>query len=147
MGMYDIDDLGAVVTESREEREREAQKAATIVEFELESFLKWLDGLDLVPAIKDIRTSIERLRDVELDRHRAWLAGLEPDERARIESLTRGMVNKLLHRILSGLRNGNGSASTPDSLYAAEVARRLLCSELALEGASLDDDSDDEEGL
>ncbi len=108
--LYDIDDLGAVVTESREEREREAQKAATIVELELESFLKWLDGLDLVPAIKDIRTSIERLRDVELDRHRAWLAGLEPVERARIESLTRGMVNKLLHRILSGLRNGNAGA-------------------------------------
>jgi len=145
--LYDIDDLGAVVTESREEREREAQKAATIVELELESFLKWLDGLDLVPAIKDIRTSIERLRDVELDRHRVWLAGLEPTERARIESLTRGMVNKLLHRILSGLRNGNGSASTPDSLYAAEVARRLLCGELALEGAPLDEDGDDEEGL
>lgn len=143
--LYDIDDLGAVVTESREEREREAQKAATIVELELESFLKWLDGLDLVPAIKDIRTSIERLRDVELDRHRAWLAGLEPVERARIESLTRGMVNKLLHRILSGLRNGNAGA--PDGLYAAEIARRLLCSELVLEGASLDDDSDDEEGL
>jgi glutamyl-tRNA reductase len=143
--LYDIDDLGAVVTESREEREREAQKAATIVELELESFLKWLDGLDLVPAIKDIRTSIERLRDVELDRHRAWLAGLEPVERARIESLTRGMVNKLLHRILSGLRNGNAGA--PDGLYAVEIARRLLCSELALEGAPLDDDSDDEEGL
>ena len=144
--LYDIDDLGAVVTESREEREREAQKAATIVELELESFLKWLDGLDLVPAIKDIRTSIERLRDVELDRHRAWLAGLEPVERARIESLTRGMVNKLLHRILSGLRNGNAGA--PDGLYAAEIARRLLCSELVLEGAPLDDDDgDDEEGL
>jgi glutamyl-tRNA reductase len=143
--LYDIDDLGAVVTESREEREREAQKAATIVELELESFLKWLDGLDLVPAIKDIRTSIERLRDVELDRHRAWLAGLEPIERARIESLTRGMVNKLLHRILSGLRNGNAGA--PDGLYAAEIARRLLCSELVLEGTPLDDDGDDEEGL
>ena len=143
--LYDIDDLGAVVTESREEREREAQKAATIVELELESFLKWLDGLDLVPAIKDIRTSIERLRDVELNRHRVWLAGLEPVERARIESLTRGMVNKLLHRILWGLRNGNAGA--PDGLYAAEIARRLLCSELVLEGASLDDDSDDEEGL
>ena len=143
--LYDIDDLGAVVTESREEREREAQKAATIVELELESFLKWLDGLDLVPAIKDIRTSIERLRDVELDRHRAWLAGLEPVERARIESLTRGMVNKLLHRILSGLRNGNAGA--PDGLYAAEIARRLLCSEFVLEGAPLDEDGDDEEGL
>src|SRR5229473_2440011 len=82
--LYDIDDLGAVVTESREERER-------------------------------------------------------------IESLTRGMVNKLLHRILSGLRNGNAGA--PDGLYAAEIARRLLCSELVLEGAPLDDDGDDEEGL
>src|SRR5216683_1054628 len=112
--LYDIDDLGAVVTESREEREREAQKAATIVELELESFLKWLDGL-------------------------------EPVERARIESLTRGMINKLLHRILSGLRNGNAGA--PDGLYAAEIARRLLCSELVQEGAPLDDDGDDEEGL
>src|SRR6266851_2528551 len=62
-----------------------------------------------------------------------------------IESLTRGMVNKPLHRILSGLRNGNAGA--PDGLYAAEIARRLLCSELVLEGAPLDDDGDDEEGL
>jgi len=140
--LYDIDDLSAVVLESREEREREAQKAETVVELEVDSFMKWLEGLDLVPAIKDIRTSMERLRDVELDRHRAWLAGLEPRERARIEMLTRALMNKMLHRVLSGLRNAREGAT--DALYAAEVARRLLCTELATEGGPVDDDDDDE---
>ena len=78
VNLYDIDDIGAVVAESREEREREAQKAETIIELELDAFIKWLEELALVPAIKDIRSSIEQLRDAELERHRAWLASLEP---------------------------------------------------------------------
>jgi glutamyl-tRNA reductase len=139
--LYDIDDLSGVALESREEREREAQKAATIVELELDSFMKWLDGLDLVPAIKDIRSSIERLRDGELERHRAWLAGLAPAERARIESLTRSLVNKLLHRVLSGLRENRAGA--PDGVYAAEIARRLLCANLGA-GPVLDEEDDEE---
>ena len=126
--LYDIDDLGAVVSASRGERAREAEKAEAIVAAELDSFLRWMDGLDLVPAIKDIRASIEHLREAELGRLGGWLAGLEPAERARIESLTRALVNKVLHRILSGLRSP-GDAH-PDLVYAAEVARRLLCGDL-----------------
>ncbi|MGO9801685.1 MAG: glutamyl-tRNA reductase, partial [Candidatus Binatus sp.] len=53
--LYDIDDLGALVKRSLGDREREAEKAEQIVELELESFLKWLAGLDLTPTIKDIR--------------------------------------------------------------------------------------------
>ncbi|MGH7916737.1 MAG: glutamyl-tRNA reductase, partial [Candidatus Binataceae bacterium] len=139
--LYDIDDLGALITETRGEREREAEKAEAIVETELDSFCKWLDQLDLVPAIKDIRNSIEHLRDDELERHRAWLAALAPAERERIEALTRSLVNKLLHRILSGLREGR--AGLPEGLNAAEIARRLLCGNLLAEG--FDPDRDDGE--
>jgi glutamyl-tRNA reductase len=141
--LYDIDDLSVTVQESRDEREREAGKAEEMVELEVEGFLKWLDGLDLVPAIKDIRSSVEQLRDGELARHRAWLAGLEPVERQRIEALTRGLVNKLLHRILSGLRDGRTGA--PDGVYAAEIARRLLSIEPAGAGQAFDDGADDDE--
>ena len=123
--LYDIDDLDAVAQKSRGEREREAEKAEAIVEDEIASFQKWLGELEIVPTIKDIRVSIERLRDIELARHRSWLQGLEPGERERIEQLTRGLINKLLHRVLSGLRQ-NGSNS-PDAIYTAEIARRLLC--------------------
>ena len=48
--LYDIDDLGAVVTESLGERAREADKAETIVADALASFMRWMDGLDLVPG-------------------------------------------------------------------------------------------------
>src|SRR5216683_2899452 len=127
--LYDIDDLSTVVNESIGDREREAEKAEGLVDLEVDSFLKWLDGLDLVPAIKDIRSSVEQLRELELERHHAWLASLAPGERERIESMTRGLVNKLLHRILSGIRDGR--AGIVDGAYAAEIARRLLSNELA----------------
>jgi hypothetical protein len=78
-----------------------------------------------------------------LERHRAWLAGLEPGERARIELLTRGLVNKLLHRVLCGLRESRGGADNP--AYAAEIARRLLVAELDDAQAMLEDGDDDED--
>jgi glutamyl-tRNA reductase len=129
--LYDIDDLGKVALESRDEREREALRAEPLVELEVDSFMRWLEGLELVPAIKDIRFSIEQLRADELERHRAWLAGLTPDERTRIESMTRSLVNKLLHRVLSGLRDSHNAAA--EGAYAAAMARRLLCSGLDLD--------------
>jgi glutamyl-tRNA reductase len=129
--LYDIDDLGKVALESRDEREREALRAEPLIELEVDSFMRWLEGLELVPAIKDIRLSIEQLRAGELDRHRAWLASLAPGERARIESMTRSLVNKLLHQVLSGMRNSHSAAA--EGIDTASIARRLLCRELTLD--------------
>ncbi|MGH7864813.1 MAG: glutamyl-tRNA reductase [Candidatus Binataceae bacterium] len=140
--LYDIDDLGQVVDKSRGEREREAEKAEQIVASELESFWRWMNGLDLVPAIKDIRSSMERLREQELARHRGWLLELAPVERERVELVTRGLVNKVLHRILAGLRRREDAL--PDGVYA-EIARRLLCDELSAELG--DDDGEDDDAL
>jgi glutamyl-tRNA reductase len=144
--LYDIDDLSQVVHKSRAEREHEAERAEEIVELEVEAFWRWMNGLDLVPTIKDIRYSIDRLRDLELGRHRSWLSTLEPAERTRVELLTRGLTNKLLHRILQGLRTSG--VNTPDGAYAAEVARKLLCGEISATGANLEalgTDHDDED--
>jgi glutamyl-tRNA reductase len=138
--LYDIDDLGAVALDSREERGREAQRAETIVEIELDSFMRWLERLELVPAIKDIRSSIEQLRSEELERHRAWLATLAPAERARIELLTRGLLNKILHRVLSGLRETHGDIAEAN---AVTIARRLLCENLDTDAVPIRDDDDE----
>ena len=141
--LYDIDDLGAVVQRSLGNRDREAEKAEQIVAVELESFDKWLAGLDLTPTIKDIRYSVERLRDVEMGRHRGWLAQLEPTEREHVESLTRGLTNKLLHRILAGLKQRDDKSL--DAAFAAEVARRLLGAELDAQDTDLEDADDDDD--
>ncbi len=126
--VYDIDDLGKVALESRGEREREALRAEPLVEVEVDSFMRWLEGLELVPAIKDIRFSIEQLRADEIERNREWLASLAPGERTRIELMTRSLVNKLFHRVLSGLRDSQNPAS--EGAYTAAIARRLLCSSI-----------------
>jgi len=96
-----------------------------------------------VPTIKDIRYSIERLRDVELGRNQGWIAALDAPGRERVEHLTRSLTNKLLHRILLGLRQGGNSAA--DNTYAAEVARRLLCGEFELDDSEFDLIEDDDE--
>src|SRR5208337_2936 len=126
----------------------EAGKAELIVEIELESFWRWLSGLELVPAIKDIRANIERLREAELKRHRAWLTALPEDQRIHIEALSRGIINKILHQILSELRRNNGVV---EGIYAADVARRLLGGEIGpgetkamIRQIEEDDDENDE---
>jgi len=96
-----------------------------------------------VPTIKDIRVSMEKLRDLELTRHRAWLRTLEPAERERIEMLTRGLVNKLLHRVMSGLRQNE--SNSPDAIYTAEIARRLLCETNGETAPSMESDDLDED--
>jgi glutamyl-tRNA reductase len=138
--VYDIDDLGKVALESRDEREHQALRAEPLIELEVDSFMRWLERLELVPAIKDIRSSIEQLRAGELERHRAWLASLAPEERARIEMMTRSLVNKLLHRVLSGLRDSQDSAA--EKPHAAAIARRLLCSGLSFADGDGDDGSE-----
>jgi hypothetical protein len=105
--------------------------------------MRWLEGLELVPAIKDIRSSMEQLRSSELERHRAWLAGLAPGERARIELMTRSLVNKLLHRVLSGLRDSQHEAT--EGAYAAAIARRLLCTGLNFGDQEVDDNPEADE--
>jgi glutamyl-tRNA reductase len=141
--LYNIDDLGTVAARSLEERQREADKAESIVEIEADAFMRWLSGLELVPAIREIRSSIEQLRLDELERNQGWLAAVEAEDRARIEALTRGLVNKLMHRVLSALREQ--PAGTAQGFNAAEIARRLFCTEASgTESAFADDDQDDD---
>ena len=126
--LYDIDDLGALVQRSLGDREREAEKAEQIVELELESFLKWLAGLDLTPTIKDIRYSIERLRDVELGRA-SRMDGAARTRRARARRIADARADQ---QTAASHFVGTEAARRQSSrrAFAAEIARRLLGAEL-----------------
>ena len=54
-------------------------------------------ALEVVPAITSLRAHAERIRVSELERGSA-LGDLSDAERERLDALTRGIVNKLLHR-------------------------------------------------
>ena len=95
--LYDIDDLRSVVEANMEVRSREAEKGGRIVEEEVGEFFKWFNSLNTEPTIVALRRKADRIRSGELERAGAGLSDLTPDQRDLVETVTRSIINKLLH--------------------------------------------------
>jgi glutamyl-tRNA reductase len=121
--LYNIDDLQSVAAANQKERQREAERAIPIVEREVEQFLAWLRGLDVVPTIVSLRNRMEEIREAELRKAMSRLGDLTPAQRETIASLTTAMVNKILHQTMSELRR---RAVHQDGHMYSTVLRRLF---------------------
>ena len=137
--LYDIDDLEGVVAQNRGARAREAAKAETIVEAEVDAFWRWFTSLDAVPTIVALREQVEAIRRHEIERLLPALGALDPRQREALERLTRAIVNKVLHGPLTALRRHR--ADPAEALYV-EAARRLFHLGAGEAGESEDDDED-----
>jgi glutamyl-tRNA reductase len=138
--LYDLDDLSSMAEANAEERRREVEQAEDIVLEEVQRFEGWLTALGAVPTIRTLRARAEAIRAAELER---VVAGLEFDEsqRAGIEALTRGIVNKLLHAPLSRLRQ---EVDREEGLAHLEAARVLFAlDDPRAPGAEADDEPED----
>jgi glutamyl-tRNA reductase len=94
--LYNIDDLQAIVTENLARRTAELQNAETIISEEVEKFAAWLRSRTAVPTVIALRQRFETIRQAELKRLEPKLASLTPDARARVDEITRLIVEKLL---------------------------------------------------
>jgi glutamyl-tRNA reductase len=121
--LYDVDDLQRVVHESLAVRREEAARAEELVAEATDGFRRWQLSRGVVPAITALRRRGEDIRESELVRARARLAGLSPSERRAVESLTAQIVNKLLHVPTVRLKD---AAATPDGAVWAEAMRELF---------------------
>lgn len=119
--LYNIDDLEEVVAANRREREREAVQAEEIVEREVDKLLARLKTLELTPTILALQKKLDGLREQELSRAR--LESLTPEQRAAVEEMTRGLVNKILHLPLTQLKR---LPQEPDGLKLVEFIRKTF---------------------
>jgi len=120
--LYDIDDLGAVSEQNAEQRRRETVRAEALVVEEQLRFDNWFVGLRAVPTIKHLRKHVEEIRRGEVDKMLAKLE-LGESERERVESLTRSIVNKILHAPLSRLKR---EAEREEGMAYLETTRALF---------------------
>jgi len=137
--LYDIDDLEGVVADNRGARAREAARAETIVEAEVEAFWRWFTSLDVVPTIVALRERLETIRRRELERTLAALGDVDPRQREVVERLSTTIVNKILHAPLSALRRHRAD---PAEAFYIEAARRLFRLGTGPEDADPDDEED-----
>ena len=103
--VYDIDDLGGIAAVHREDRGREAERAAGIIEEEVDGFYRWLASLDAVPTIVALREKVERIRKAELEKTLGAFPDLPPEARASVDAMTSAIVNKILHVPLTRLKD------------------------------------------
>ena len=94
--LYNIDDLQANVRENIEKRSGEVGRAEQIVEDEVQKFAAWQRSRRAIPTVVALRQRFETIRQSELERLDAKLAGLPPEARGRVDEITRLIVEKLL---------------------------------------------------
>ena len=119
--LFNIDDLSAIAEENLEERRRSVSNAETILDGEVIRFMKWWDSLDVLPTIRAIRRNAEDIRQRELDKALGMLDEVTAENEQIIETLTRSIVNKILHDPTDSLRDG----ATKSQIRAAKELFRL----------------------
>ncbi len=107
--LYDIDDLQNVVDENLKERQKEAAKAEDIVNIEVMEFKNWVKSLEVKPVIVELRKSVEKIKQEELIEARKKLAHLQEKDFKTIEAMLNAVVNKILHKPTSFLREVTSS--------------------------------------
>jgi glutamyl-tRNA reductase len=116
--LADLDALRAVL-ETDEEPRREVERVRSLIARETGAFMGGQREARLNPTIRVLRARAEQVRQQELAKASARLAGLDDRQRAAVEAVTRGLVNKLLH---DPMVRGKALAARPDGdLYVAAL--------------------------
>jgi len=121
--VYDIDDLQQAVSTNVADRRKEAERAEAIIESEVSRFQARLQTLEVVPTIVSLQDHLETIRQAEIDRVRGRLGALSPEQEMAIETLTRGIVNKIMHTPISTLKT---AAREAEATTIIDVIRRLF---------------------
>jgi glutamyl-tRNA reductase len=102
---YNVDDLQAVVAENQESRRQMAMQAEILLEGCVAGFDLWWRSLETVPTISKLRQKMEIIREQEMEKALSRLGNDFADKHQDvIESMTRGIINKILHDPMVQLR-------------------------------------------
>ena len=94
--LYNVDDLQGIVQENLARRSAEIARAEAIVAEEVARFTVWQRSRRAIPTVVALRQKFDDIRRTELQRLESRLGSLPPDARARVEEVTRLIVEKLL---------------------------------------------------
>ncbi|MBK6617991.1 MAG: glutamyl-tRNA reductase [Nitrosomonas sp.] len=118
--LYYVDDLADIVKEGLDNRQSAVTEAETIIESNVNDFMRWVSARQTVPTIRALRDHAERHRRHELDRAQRLLAKGE-DPAKVLETLSSGLTNKFLHLPSTALNN----ASDSEREQLVELVNRL----------------------
>jgi glutamyl-tRNA reductase len=121
--LYDMDTLTARLEDSLSRREAEVPAVEAILAEEQATFTDYLNTLDVVPIISEIRQQADAIREAELSKTLRRLPELPPETHQQLDLLTRAIVKKILHTPTRRLRE---AAATRHATDYANITRGLF---------------------
>ncbi len=102
--LYTIDDLQQAAEENLNQRREAAIEAERIIEREVDAFNTWQRRLFAEPTIVSMSQELHAIRERELEKTLAALPDLTDKQREEVAYLTKRIVNKILQRPMSQLK-------------------------------------------
>jgi glutamyl-tRNA reductase len=118
--LLDMDDLRAFADAGLAERRRESVRARALIDDEVARFHDASTARQVAPVVASLRDRVEAIREAEVAR---LGRGLDDEQRAAFERLSRGLVGKLLHEPTVRLKD---AAGTPRGERLADALRELF---------------------
>jgi glutamyl-tRNA reductase len=110
--LYDIDDLGKVVDDNKRGRVETAKEAEEIVREEVDRMVLRLKTRAAAPEIAMLQEQFETWRRGEIERHLSKMGALTPQQEEALHLITRGLMNKFAHRLISEIKRPKSDRSS-----------------------------------
>jgi glutamyl-tRNA reductase len=122
---HDIDALNIIVEQNLQKRKAEIPKVKDIIREELDSFFSWYNSLEAAPTIKQLRDTFETVRAEEVEKN---INRFSPEDREKLELVTRRIINKILHHPTVELKKmaENGKLSPDENALKIHILREIF---------------------
>jgi glutamyl-tRNA reductase len=121
--LRDLDNLSDWAQRGIDKRASEVGQVREIIGEEVKRFLLDQTQRQAAPLVAQLREVVESIRTAELDRFETALSAMTPEQRELVESISHGIINKMLHVPSVRLRE---AAGTPQGERLSAAVRDLF---------------------
>jgi glutamyl-tRNA reductase len=141
--LYNMDDLEQVSKANLASRERARSAAQAIIAEETSHYQRWLQSLEVTPTIVALRQRVREAVLRERDKALPKLGELDAKQEKALNAMCESIVNQLLHRPLTELKQGQQG---DDGARLVEAAQRLFALDVDGAGAGADKGEEQPDG-
>jgi glutamyl-tRNA reductase len=124
--LYNIDDLREIADSNKEVRLKKAEAAERIVDREVEAFLHRIASQEAIPTILELQQRLEAIRAAELEKCLRKMGPVTPEQRAAMDMLSNGIINKVLHYPILRLKESTAEPKPETGEAIRETIRRIF---------------------
>jgi glutamyl-tRNA reductase len=121
--LRDLDHLSDWAQRGIDKRASEVGQVREIIGEEVQRFLLDQTQRQAAPLVAQLREVVESIRTAEMERFESALSAMTPEQRELVESISHGIINKMLHAPSVRLRE---AAGTPQGERLSAAVRDLF---------------------